>query len=192
MDIDFASLTYLVLLLAAVLFWFLTQNRTSLGKLTQQALAWALIFAGLLAVIGLWDDLRQTVMPRQSVFADEGRIELPRAADGHYYVTVEVNGTPVRFTVDTGASGIVLSQQDAVAAGIDTGALAYIGRANTANGEVRTAPVRLDSLAIGPIRDTGVRAFVNQGEMDGSLLGMSYLQRYSKIEITGGALTLTR
>ncbi len=53
-------------------------------------------------------------------------------------------------------------------------------------------PVRLDSFAIGPINDNGLRAFVNQGDMAGSLLGMSYLQRYSKIEITDGALTLTR
>jgi aspartyl protease family protein len=192
MTTDYSSLVYLVLLLSAVLFWFLTQNRASLGKLTQQALAWALIFAGALAVVALWDDIRGALMPQQSVFADKGRIELPRAADGHYYLTAEVNGAPVRFTVDTGATEIVLSQKDAAAAGIDTGALAYVGRAFTANGEVRTAPVRLDSLAIGAIRDTRLRAFVNEGEMDGSLLGMSYLQRYSKIEITGGALTLTR
>lgn len=189
---DPANLVYLVLLLSAVVFWFFVQNRESLGKLTQQALAWGLIFAGAMAVVALWDDIEGAVMPQQSVFASEGRISLPRAPDGHYYLTAEVNGAPVRFTVDTGASEIVLSRSDAQAAGIDTGNLAYVGRAYTANGEVRTAPVRLENFAIGPIRDTRLRAFVNEGEMDGSLLGMSYLQRYSKIEITDGALTLTR
>ncbi len=192
MERDYASLTYLVLLICAILAWFFAQNRTSLGKLTQQALAWGLIFAAAMAVVALWDDIEGALMPKQSVIASEGRIALPRAPDGHYYVTADVNGVPVRFTVDTGASEIVLSQQDAEAAGIDTASLAYVGRAFTANGEVRTAPVRLESFAIGPISDTGLRAFVNQGAMEGSLLGMSYLQRYSKIEITDGALTLTR
>ena len=192
MNSDYASLTYLVLLLSAVVFWFFVQNRTSLGKLTQQALAWALIFAGAIAAVALWGDIKGAVMPRQSVFGTEGRIVLPRARDGHYYLTAEVNGTPVHFTVDTGASAVVLSRKDASAAGIDVENLAYIGRAHTANGEVRTAPVRLESFSVGPITDTGLRAFVNEGAMEGSLLGMSYLQRYSKIEITDGALTLTR
>ncbi|MDU8926570.1 TIGR02281 family clan AA aspartic protease [Alisedimentitalea sp. MJ-SS2] len=192
MQNDPASLVYLVLLLCAIAGWFITQNRVSLGKLTQQALAWALIFAGAMAVVALWDDISGAITPQQSVFADQGRIELPRARDGHYYVTAMVNGAPIRFTVDTGATQIVLTDADARAAGIDTANLAYIGRAFTANGEVRTAPVRLDDFAIGDIRDSGLRAFVNEGEMDGSLLGMSYLQRYTKIEITDGALTLTR
>jgi len=50
----------------------------------------------------------------------------------------------------------------------------------------------LDSIAVGPVRHEEVRAVVNQGQMDGSLLGMSYLQRFSSIEITGGTLVLTR
>lgn len=192
MSNDPAALTYLVLLLSVILFWFLVQNRARLGKMVQQALAWGLIFAGALAVVALWDDIRQAVTPQQSVIADRGVITLPRARDGHYYVTAEVNGTPIRFTVDTGATEIVLSRQDALSAGIDTDSLAYIGRAYTANGEVRTAPVRLDSISIGAIRDERVMAYVNDGDMSGSLLGMRYLNRYSRIEITDGALTLTR
>lgn len=191
MNPDPASLVYLVLLLSAVAFWFFVQNRESLGKLTQQALAWALIFAGAIAVVALKDDIMGAVLPKQAVFASEGRIVLPRAPDGHYYLTAEVNGTPIRFTVDTGASEIVLSLPDAQAAGIDTSNLAYVGRAYTANGEVRTAPVRLDSFSVGQIQDNRLRAYVNEGAMDGSLLGMSYLDRYS-IEIANGALTLTR
>ena len=66
------------------------------------------------------------------------------------------------------------------------------GRAMTAHGEVRTAPVRLDSVELGPVLDRNVRAWVNEGEMDKSLLGMSYLQRWNRIEITGNALVLSR
>ncbi len=188
---DFPRLVYLSILGSVLVLWFVVQGRASLGKLMQQAAAWGLIFLGAIAVVGLWQDIRQTVRPTQSVISDS-RIELPRAPDGHYYVTAEVNGTPIRFVVDTGASQVVLSGRDAREAGIDTDSLIYTGRARTANGVVRTAPVQLDSLAIGPITDSDVRAVINEGEMAGSLLGMTYLRRFSSVEIAGDRLILTR
>lgn len=189
---DWGRLAYLVLLGTVLVFWYWTQNRASLGKVAQQAIAWALIFVGAIAAVGLWDDIRSTVRPMQSVVTEAGRVEVPRALDGHYYLTLKVNGQPVDFMIDTGASQVVLTAADAVRIGLDTDSLAYVGRAMTANGEVRTAPVRLDEVALGPVVDEDVRAFVNEGEMDMSLLGMSYLQRWRHIEITGGALVLTR
>ncbi|MBE0454161.1 retropepsin-like aspartic protease family protein [Roseovarius autotrophicus] len=189
--LDTTRLVYLVILGSVIGLWFFVQNRAALGKLAQYAAIWGLIFLGALAVVGLWGDIRQTVQPSQSMMG-ESRIELPRAPDGHYYLTAEVNGVPLRLVVDTGASQIVLSRSDARRVGIDTESLVYLGRAVTANGEVRTAPVRLDRVEVGPIRDTNVRAVVNAGEMAGSLLGMDYLQRFSRVEITGGRLVLER
>jgi len=191
-DFEYARLFYLVLLGGAVAMWFFAQNRKSPGRITQQALVWGLIFIGVIAAVGLWGDIRQTVRPSQTVLAEAGRIEVPRAPDGHYYLTAEVNGTPVEFVIDTGASQIVLSERDARRVGIDTAGLVYFGRATTANGEVRTAPVRLDRMAIGPFADERVRAVVNEGDLDRSLLGMDYLQRFSSVEIAGNRLVLTR
>jgi len=191
-DFDTAHLVYLVMLGCAVVFWFMASNRESMGRVAQQAVVWGLIFLGVIAAVGLWDDIRQTVRPGQAVVSDGNRIELPRAPDGHYYLTAQVNGTPVNFVIDTGATQIVLTQDDARAAGIDPDRLAFVGRAYTANGEVRTAPVRHESITIGPIRDTGVRAVVNEGELEQSLLGMTYLQRFSSVEIANGQLVLTR
>jgi len=188
---DLPRLVYLSILGSVLVLWFVVQGRESLGRLLQHAALWGLIFLGAIAAVGLWEDIRQTVAPAQSVVSDS-RIELPRAPDGHYYLTARVEGTPVRFVVDTGATQIVLSRSDAERAGIDTGRLVYTGRARTANGTVRTAPVRLDRVAIGPIEDRGVRAVVNEGEMDGSLLGMDYLRRFSSVEIAGDTLVLTR
>ena len=191
-NVEVGELIYLLLLLGAVVFWFVASNRVRMGQALQQALIWGLIFMGVIAVIGLWEDIRGTVAPRQAVFADQGRIELPRQPDGHYYLTAEVNGVPTRFVVDTGATAVVLTQDAARAAGLSPERLDFSARARTANGEVRTAPVVLDTFAIGEIQDVGVRALVNEGQMPESLLGMSYLQRYSRIEITGGALILER
>ncbi len=189
---DTARLIYLVLLGSAIAMWFFAQNRASLGKLTQQALVWGLIFVGVIAAVGLWGDIRGTVQPGAARMLGENSVELRRQMDGHYYVTAEVNGTPVDFVVDTGATVVVLTREDAKAIGLDTADLAFVGRASTANGEVRTAPVRLDSVRIGPLEDRDVGAVVNSGELGQSLLGMNYLQRFSRVEIADGKLILTR
>ena len=99
---------------------------------------------------------------------------------------------PVDFIVDTGASNVVLSQQDAERVGIDTDTLIYGGRASTANGEVRTARVMLQDVRLGELDEGSLRAFVNEGELDSSLLGMSYLRRFGRVEITPNMLVLER
>ncbi|MBN9886646.1 retropepsin-like aspartic protease family protein [Salipiger abyssi] len=191
-EFDYGHLAYLGLLGAVLVIWMFVQNRERLGQKLQYLAVWGLIFLGAIAAVGLWGDIRQTVMPSQAVFADEGRVELPRAPDGHYYVSLDINGVPTRFVIDTGATGMVLTQQDAERAGLDAEGLMFHGEASTANGIVRTAPVRLDEVALGPFTDRGVRAYVNGGTMQTSLLGMSYLQRFERLEISGGRLILER
>ena len=171
---------------------FLLSNRLRLGQTLQMASIWVLIFIGVIAAVGLWGDIQDDLFPRQARFDDSGAVTVPRHANGHYHLTLNINGAPIDFIVDTGATDIVLSQLDADAAGLAPNTLTYLGRAQTANGEVRTARVRLDAVEIGPHRDTNVPAVVNQGAMDQSLLGMGYLQRWGQIEISGGEMTLRR
>ncbi|MBN2740569.1 MAG: TIGR02281 family clan AA aspartic protease [Rhodobacteraceae bacterium] len=192
MSENWGRLIYLGLLLVAVGGYFLLEVRRRPSRTLQQAAIWGLIFLGALAAAGLWSDIqRQVVLPDQAVMSD-GRIEVNQAPDGHYYLTAEVNGTPTRFVVDTGASQIVLTQRAAERAGIDTNGLAYIGQASTANGIVATAPIRIDSFDLGPIHDQKLRAVVNRGQMDTSLLGMTYLTRFAKVEFSRGKLILER
>ncbi|KAA9005655.1 retropepsin-like aspartic protease family protein [Histidinibacterium aquaticum] len=187
---DYGNLAYLVLLGLAVGGWLIASNRESTGKMLKQAATWALIFVGVALAVGLWTDIRSQ-MPQQSVLSERA-ISVPRGYDGHYRLTLEINGAPVDFVVDTGASEMVLSRADAKAVGIDLADLAYTGTAATANGTVRTAPVRLETVSLGPIEDRNVRALVNEGELYGSLLGMGYLQRFERIEIADDELILTR
>ncbi len=188
---NIANLVYLSLLLLVIGGSYLVASRQHMGQTLRHAAIWGLIFMGGLAVFGLWDDIRATVTPMQRATAHDV-IEVPRAADSHFYLTLDVDGTSIQFVVDTGATEIVLSKRDAQRAGIDTDTLAYLGRANTANGTVRTARVTLDELRLGPISDRRVPVWVNEGQMDGSLLGMSYLNRFSSVEMTQGTLVLTR
>ena len=187
-----ASLVYLLLLGAAIALSHLVANRGNLGRVARHAALWALIFLGAIAAVGLWPTIRDTVVPRQAVLQDGRQIAVPMSPDGHFYLTLELNGVPVRFVVDTGASDMVLSAEAAARIGLDPDTLIYSGRAMTANGMVETAPVRIETVALGPVVDQGLRAVVNRGDLSESLLGMGYLRRFSRLEITAGQLLLER
>jgi aspartyl protease family protein len=186
------SLAYLLLLGVVIAGWHIVAHRREMGRMAQQAAIWIFIFLGAVVVAGMWPDIHDTVAPRQAVMQDGAQIVVPMQVDGHFYLTLEVNGTPVRFVVDTGATELVLSAEDAARVGITPEALVFSGRAFTANGPVDTAPVRLATVALGGVVDEGVRAVVNSGDLSESLLGMSYLRRFDRIEISGGQLVLER
>ncbi len=186
------QLVYLLLLGVVVGGWFFAQNRQRLNKTLQQAILWSFLFAGAIILYGLKDSLRQQLMPVNMTQLGGQKIALRRASDRHFYARLEINGVAVDFVVDTGATNLVLSRQDARRVGIDPDKLAYYLTAQTANGTVRTARVTLDEVRFGPFTDHKVRAWVNDGEMQGSLLGMSYLSRFSNIQISGNTMTLSR
>ena len=185
-----ARVLYLGILLVSVGGWLLVEYRSRLGAALRTLMAWALILLGLAAGYGLWTDLRRDVIPNQFT-GTEGQIEIPRAFDGHYYLTLVINGTPLRFLADTGASNIVLSPEDATRLGFDPAELRFLGEATTANGVVKTAVVTLDEVHLGPVTDRGLTAYVNQSPMQGSLLGMDYLGLF-RIEIAGDRMILRR
>lgn len=190
-EISVLNLIYLILLLLFIGGGTLMAFRGQMGAMLRQATSWALLFALVVIGYGVFNDQRSP-LPRQASFAETGRVEIPRSRDGHYHVVLDVNGAPIEFIVDTGASDMVLSRQDAMRAGIDPGNLMFSGIAQTANGRVETAPVRLREVRLGAIEDENVRAVVNGGEMRRSLLGMSYLNSFDRIEINGGRLILER
>lgn len=188
---DIPRLIYLIALLCAVGGYFMWGQRRRMGQMMKYLAVWGFIFLGALVAVGLYSEISNSIAPRQSVM-QTGAITVPRASDGHFYLVLEVNGVPTRFVVDTGATSIVLSQEDAARAGVPIDNLIFSGRANTANGRVNTAPTRIATLSLGGIVDENVRAVVNGGEMSGSLLGMTYLNRFSRLEIANGTLILER
>lgn len=183
-----ARVGYLALILVALGGWALVEFRQRMGQALRMALAWGLIFVGVMAGYGLWKDIRRDVMPIQEV-AQDGAVEVPRSADGHYYLTLMIDSQAVPFMVDTGASGMVLAARDAERVGVDLASLEFRGEAYTANGVVRTARVTLDEVVLGPFRNRGFGAFVTEGELEQSLLGMDYLGQF-RMEFDGGKLVL--
>ncbi len=119
------------------------------------------------------------------------RVELPVGDDGHYHADIEVNGRSVKVLVDTGASVVALTAEDAEAAGIYVSDKDYTGRISTANGTARVAPVVLEEVTLGDITVRDVRGIVSeQGALNVSLLGMTFLNELDRVDMQSGKLIL--
>jgi aspartyl protease family protein len=119
-------------------------------------------------------------------------VEIRANRSGHYEIQAYVNGRPVDVMVDTGATVVALTWDDARAAGIHVRESDFKQRVSTANGIARVAPVTLDSVSIADITVRDVRAVVAEPDrLETTLLGMSFLSRISKAEMSRGTLVLT-
>lgn len=129
------------------------------------------------------------VAPASAAFAGEATIGADRL--GQYSAEVEIEGARVHMLVDTGASSVVLSYEDAAAAGFYPGPSDFKFAAQTANGVSRMARVRLRQIRLGAILLRDVDAYVaDRGALGASLLGMSFLSRLSHFEAASGRMIL--
>lgn len=130
-------------------------------------------------------------LPEAADAQGERAVRLRKHLSGHFLARGAVNGAPVSMLVDTGASTVVLKPADAERAGIDVSALTFSVPVSTANGTTFAAPVRLRSIAIGDIVVNDIEALVSKpGNLNESLLGMSFLRRLRSYEFSGDFLTL--
>lgn len=187
-----ARLAYLLLLLAGVGGYFFFGGGQRFGKTVRDFGIWILIFAMVIIAYGFRDVLTRELFPNRAFEVSDEAIEIRRGRDGHFHARLEIENVPVSFIVDTGATQIVLSIEDARRIGIDPDRLSFTGRASTANGMVRIAPVRLETVRFGPFEERDVEASVNGGQLHTSLLGMSYLRHFARIEISGDVMRLVR
>lgn len=110
--------------------------------------------------------------------------------DGHFVAAADVDGTDVRFLVDTGASSVVLTPEDAERIGLRVSERDFTLVYHTANGTVRAAPVTLRHVRIGSLVVRDVEAAVNEVSIGISLLGMSFLSRLDGYQVQGNQLIL--
>lgn len=116
--------------------------------------------------------------------------EIRRAPDGLFYVNARVNGAPVRFLVDTGASTIVLTRADAARAGVLPDIHAFSESADTAAGRTAMARTRLAHLSAGAIERRDVDAVIASKGLGVSLLGQSWLSQLESLQIKGDRLVM--
>jgi aspartyl protease family protein len=115
---------------------------------------------------------------------------IARSADGHYWAEADIDGRAIRVLVDTGASVVALTRQDALRLGLRLTPADFTQTVETASGPVKAAAVELDHVAVAGARVNKVRALVVEEGLPHSLLGMSYLGRLSAFEARPTGLTL--
>jgi aspartyl protease family protein len=179
-------------------------TRSLLGELASWGAAAAILVAGVVHYETLRTTLADAMGLSEAPVADavtvsepsttssrNGTEELKADSDGHYYARAEVNGRPLDVMVDTGASMVALTYEDAERAGLHLRQSDFTARVSTANGYAAVAPVTLDRVSIGRITVRGVRAAVSEpGRLDKTLLGMSFLSRLERVDIGSGRLRL--
>ena len=185
---DNPKLIFLSIILIVLLSSYLIAMRNNLTKLFKSAAVWVLIFSCFIAGYGVWQDLGKEQPVLYSKNLSDIIINIKQ--DGHFYATVLVNNVEIEFLIDTGATHIVLSKEDAKKLDYNLSKLIFWSKSNTANGIVETAPIRLQSIKLGQFSDTNVLAYINQGSMKQSLLGMSFLNNFSSVEFRNETLTL--
>lgn len=156
----------------------LIARRERFAKLATMALAWIAIFGASFVLFTFRDDLGYVAQRLKAEATGapvvEGReVRIPMAIDGHFWVKATVNGVPVKFLVDSGATMTTIGRGTAALAGVPV-STSRNQIVRTGNGMLRVAVGKADSLAIGSIERTGVALHVAEHD-DLNVLGMNYL-----------------
>lgn len=177
-------------------------NAGRLGELARNLMIWVLAILALSTVYIYRYDLQQVgarltagLIPGLPVTRTgiNGATEviLHKSGSGHFETTAWVNGHRIHFLIDTGASRIVLAYHDAIAIGIDPGALSFTQMVTTANGDAKAAAIQLQEIELGPIRREDVEASVSApGVLGESLLGMNFLETLTSLQMSRDVLVL--
>ena len=157
-------------------------NDSSAGRVSA-GLRWGplgIVLFWLVIMAALYVAMNHYLKPKPFTVSASGDLVIPRARDGHFYADGLVNGQPVNFLVDTGASLVVVSEQFARAAGFGAGVPTVF---KTANGDLQGQIVPDIPVTIGPVSVSGVRIGVGLvgHEVGDALLGQSFLSKFEII-----------
>ena len=191
---DSGQIVYEIVLILFVS-WVLASGK--LRRNLKHLAIWAGIFLLLLAgysyrheLSGIKEKVLTEVVPARGFQKNPNSVSYPLSSDGHFYIRARVNGIPVIFLADTGASHIVLSPEDARKLGIQTDKLRFDRLYETANGTVRGSSIRIADFKVGGIHLRNIGASVNEAGMRNSLLGMTFFKRLKRYEVKNDVLTL--
>ncbi len=190
---DFAEVAYLGLI-GAVIAAGLVGSQRSIGSMLSNMLIWLMIILGLSTVYVYRDEVEtiastvaSQLTPGRPTVVKQGdtlAVSIAKSRGGHFEAVGQVNGVEIDFLIDTGATLIALSYDDAIAAGFRPEDMSFTQVINTANGRAMAAPIRLDQVQIGPLIRSNLRATVAEpGKLGQSLLGMNFISSLSSFEM---------
>lgn len=196
---DKPQVIYMIVLLIFLISSLVFRRDFSFFKMLKYLALWSFVAFVTISIYSYRHELRAfkhrilgTINPSQAQITAQGQIVLNISADGHYYVDTKINGSPVRFMIDTGASDIVIGINTANYLGINQDNSLTFNRAyQTANGTVYGARFLIDEFEMSGIKFDHVFATISNVEMETPLLGMSFLRRFQKYEFYQDRLVLT-
>ena len=175
----------------------LAARRLPLGYLAKAGLAWIAIFAALFAVfsfryefIGIWERVKADISGTAGQSITSEAIALRRQDDGHYWLQVEVNGTPVRFMIDSGATFTAMNANTAKDAQVEVETGGYPVMLGTANGRVAAKRGMISSLKMGSHVIGNHRVVVSENFGDTNVLGMNFLDAMKSWKVEGNVMIL--
>lgn len=129
--------------------------------------------------------------PQSATSGFERSVVLKASRNGHFFARAMINGRPIAVMVDTGATQIALTYEDAERLGLRPHPSDYTQTTRTANGLGRAAPVRLDSVQIGDVEVRDLNGSIaEEGRLHITLLGMEFIRKLERFELRGRELVL--
>ena len=181
-----------LILVASALF----VRRIPIAQGLKMLIAWVMIFAAAFIIFTMKDDFvalwNRVVLETRGGVVQEAKgdeLRVRRAPDGHFWVDAELNGEPVRFLVDSGATTTSISREVAERAGIEPSG-GFPAMVRTANGIVAVERGRAETLRVGTIERRDVAVHISEAFGDMNVIGMNFLSSLSGWSVEGRTLVL--
>lgn len=173
----------------------LAARRLPLGYVAKAGLAWIAIFATLFAIfsfrfefIGIWERVKADISGTAGQNISGEAIELRRQDDGHYWLMVNINGKPVRFMVDSGATMTAINATTAREAGVEADGYPII--LGTANGRIAAKRGVVRLLSVGPHSIENHQVVVSERFGEVNVLGMNFLNSMQSWRVEANMMVL--
>lgn len=193
---SYLTILQMVAVIGFVMFG-LSKSNISRELVIKGLVVWTSIALAAISVYSYQWELKQyfykiagQLMPSVGQSNKDGSVTFYAGTNHHFMIDAKVNGHPIHFLLDTGATRVTLDAKDAHSIGLDLNALRYDIRVQTAKGINLVAYVKLHSIQVGNIIIKDVDAYVTREGLSGSLLGMSFLNKLKRYEVGKGQLTL--
>lgn len=182
-----------LVLVASALF----SRRIGFGEIVRSILGWIAIFAVFIVIFsyqhelaGVWHRVTGELTGANEQTVSGGTLKIRLSPDGHYWADAEVNGMPVRFLIDSGATTTALSLKTAQAAKVDINEGGFPTYLNTANGTVEAQRGTIATLRVGPMMALDLPVVVAEAFGDSNVLGMNFLSEMKSWRVEGREMIL--
>ncbi len=161
-------------------------------------LIWTLILLTIILVYSfqyeltlIYERVKYNIFPNSPLNHNTSKkIIIPQNLDGHFYVTAKLDTKKIKFLIDTGASDVFISLNDAKLLDIDINKLSFIKKYYTANGITRAAPYEVMLFEIGDIKIQNIKIYIGENYSGISLLGMQVIEKLNSFKIDNNLLII--